>query len=142
MLEYDPATQYWTCDVCGWRFRARTESIRAIRPGHYCPPANTREAKAAREAEAAEAAAVYRDTIGPSLPEKLGHYARALRAWRAAGYPVRSDAEVAAIVAICQACEKFEAGHCQICGCAVNERRWAVANKARMATETCPLGKW
>ena len=37
MIHYDTATETWTCDVCGWTFRARTPSIRAIAPRHGCP---------------------------------------------------------------------------------------------------------
>jgi hypothetical protein len=107
-----------------------------------CPEPETPEARAKREAELAEAAAAYQERISPTPLEKVSRYAKALLKWSAAGFPTRSDAEVAAIVAICQACEKFADGTCTKCGCGVSQSRWAVRNKARMTTETCPLGKW
>ncbi len=67
---------------------------------------------------------------------------KAVNRWRKAGYPVRSDDEVASVLAICQSnvCGHFNAkrSKCGLCGCPVNLNPGAQFNKARMATEGCP----
>ena len=101
--------------------------------------------KVKQAAELAEAESHYTETIEPTLPQRVAHYATALRKWRAAGYPTRTDAEVAACLAKCEEpCPKWDAvkTRCKVCGCNVNASGFAVANKARMATEVCPLGRW
>ena len=82
--------------------------------------------------------------------EKLGwswtdakHYAGALAKWTAAGMPMRDQAEVERIEReICKPCEKYVEGRCKTCGCRVNKSSIAVANKIKMVTEKCPMGKW
>jgi len=82
--------------------------------------------------------------------EKLGvstadvaHYANALARWTAAGFPVREQAEVERIERdLCRPCEKYVDGRCKQCRCRVTTSNLAVANKIKMATEDCPLGKW
>ena len=101
--------------------------------------------KAKQAEELAEAETHYAETIEPTLPQRVAHYATALRKWRAAGYPTRTDEEVAACLAECEEpCPKWDAAkrRCKVCGCNVNASGFAVANKARMATEVCPLYKW
>jgi len=73
--------------------------------------------------------------------EKAKHYASALLKWRKAGYPVRTDDEIAKIVEICHSCERFNHDKqvCGICGCKVSLRGWAVKNKAALQTEHCSL---
>ena len=80
----------------------------------------------------------------PPLVARLSHYREAIRRWQAAGRPTRADAEVAAVLAICEACPRFRQDKrtCTVCGCRVNGSRWALVNKARMATEECPEGRW
>jgi hypothetical protein len=75
---------------------------------------------------------------------KAAHYLQALTAWTFAGWPTRSDEEVAAVVVICRACKYFNQAYeaCSLCGCTVNEDSMAVKNKAKMKTEICPKGKW
>jgi hypothetical protein len=53
------------------------------------------------------------------------------------GAPVLADeATAAARLAVCGPCDqRTEGGRCAGCGC------WIVA-KTRIATETCPLGRW
>ena len=80
------------------------------------------------------------EKLGVSLSD-VAHYGRALARWTAAGFPERSDAEVARLVAICKACPKYVAGRCSDCRCRVSEGP-AVVNKIRMATENCPKEKW
>lgn len=81
--------------------------------------------------------------LGISVRHVCG-YGRALRRWTWAGFPMREQAEVERIEAeICRPCEMYDDGHCGKCGCRVSKRRWfAVLNKIKMATESCPLGKW
>ncbi len=62
--------------------------------------------------------------------------------WSSAGWPSRSDEEVEAILAICKTCENYNNAGCNLCGCRVNRKRAALFNKARMATERCPVGLW
>jgi len=83
------------------------------------------------------------EKLGVGL-EEVGHYAAALVRWAAAGFPVRSQAEVEQILHDhCNAsCEAFADGRCSECGCRVNASRLAVANKIKMATEKCPKGRW
>jgi hypothetical protein len=127
------------CSRCGWEWK---------RGGHFprrnCPASEDPEARKRREAELAEAKAMYQEFVDPTPPEKAGIYARALLRWFVAGFPTRENHEVAAILAICQSqvCGKFVDGRCSICGCHINQSNWAVVNKARMATEVCPLRKW
>lgn len=86
----------------------------------------------------------------PSLVAKATSYAIARGRWELAGRPVRSEAEVLEILAVCRGgdgrrrCERFDpaSGTCNACGCPVNDGQEAVENKAKMATEDCPLGKW
>ena len=81
------------------------------------------------------------ERLGISLAD-MGHYAHALARWTAAGFPTRDQAEVERIEAICVACEHYRNGRCKKCGCCVNKSRMAVLNKIKMATESCPVGKW
>jgi len=71
-------------------------------------------------------------------------YAKALMRWIAAGRPVRTDDEVAEIVAMCEACKHYKAKQkrCSVCGCRVSTGKLAVFNKCRLLTEFCPWGKW
>jgi len=110
------------------------------------PPADP-EFLARSKAEIAEAETQYDERIKPTMPnlaERAGHYVQALLKWRAAGYLVRTDEEVAAIVAVCEACPKWNSGKqsCGICGCGVNSSPSAWKSKARMGSEVCPIGKW
>lgn len=77
-----------------------------------------------------------------SLKAKVSRYAIAVKRWIASGRPKRSDDEVASIVGICESCDKFDKSRCALCGCHVNKSRYGMRNKARMKTESCPLGKW
>ena len=78
--------------------------------------------------------------------ERVIHYVSAVTEWGLAGAPQRTDEQVAAIVATCHACEIFDAtkGICThaSCGCRVNLDASALTNKARMATQHCPIEKW
>ena len=78
----------------------------------------------------------------PSIIERAKRYAIAGARWSAAGCPSRSDEEVEAILAICQTCKNYNGAGCNLCGCRVNRRQAALLNKARMATEHCPVGLW
>ncbi len=76
-----------------------------------------------------------------TMPSKAAKWAKAVGFWIMAGRPVRSDEDVDRILTICKACDRFENGSCNECGCHVSEGP-AVFNKARMATEFCQLEKW
>jgi hypothetical protein len=77
---------------------------------------------------------------------KVKTWRAAIRRWKAAGKPVRSDEEVSEINGICQACEHYDAEwqQCKLCGCFCRKRGLAEFNKPKMLTERCPLDppKW
>jgi len=82
----------------------------------------------------------------PGLPVKVWNYALALARWAEAGGAVRSPAEIASRLAICQACPHYgtHPPRCTLCGCPVSASPDAAKNKLAMATERCPLSppKW
>jgi len=74
---------------------------------------------------------------------RASRYVSAAARWQAAGRPERSAEEVAAIYEqVCQPCEYFRQGSCGKCGCRIAKSGAALANKIRMQTENCPIGKW
>jgi hypothetical protein len=73
-----------------------------------------------------------------------GRWLKAVRRWLKAGRPIRSDAEVEEIVTrLCPECPRGlwrpKRGYCFKCGCRISRSRNGFLNKARMATEHCPL---
>jgi hypothetical protein len=82
----------------------------------------------------------------PTLPEIAGNFLAATAAWAKAGFPLRTSAQTAAILAICRgsedglqpACAEWLGDalipRCRKCGC--------TALKPWLATEKCPLQKW
>ncbi len=79
----------------------------------------------------------------PSLAKRACKWAKAVAKWTAAGQPNRTDEEVNHLFSICKKCEHYSPkGKCRACGCAIGQGAWAITNKARMATEDCPKGKW
>lgn len=85
-------------------------------------------------------------TIPATVRQKVTRYAMAVARWVAAGSPVRTDDDVATLLAICHACptSRYDAarGACNRCGCKVNVSSQGLVNKLRMATESCPDGHW
>lgn len=81
----------------------------------------------------------------PGTVKRLWIYAQAVSAWIAAGRPERTQEQVESVLKICGECEHFTTryglGRCLKCGCNVSKGP-ALVNKARMATESCPVGKW
>lgn len=72
---------------------------------------------------------------------RASRYAKSTAHWLAAGRPTRTDAEVARLLDICQACPLYAGGVCTHCGCRVNTADgWR--NKLRRSTEECPLQYW
>lgn len=56
--------------------------------------------------------------------------------WAASGFKVRDPAEVKRILTeVCGPCEEKNGNICNACKCFLKK-------KAKMATETCPLGKY
>lgn len=66
----------------------------------------------------------------------VSHAAAAGIKWLAAGAPLVNDATHLSRSVECSLCPHWDAraGRCQQCGC--------YAIKLRLATETCPLGRW
>jgi len=82
------------------------------------------------------------DKLGVSLDD-VKHYAGAVARWAAKGFKLRSPEEVTRIYeTCCQPCDQNIDGRCKKCGCNVSKSRFALTNKIKMATETCPLNKW
>jgi hypothetical protein len=129
----------WQCPQCKWVYKLKADKP----PRRNCPKA---------------------PNLRPAA-EKLGiewkdveHYAQALARWRAAGYPVRTEEETAICFRICGGgcgtggCQKpcehyragkiFDGGRCKLCRCGVSESRFALVNKIKMVTESCPDGRW
>jgi len=74
---------------------------------------------------------------------KLKRWRTAVRRWKRAGRPIRSDREMAIIYWFrCRPCEHFQqtrrGGKCDLCSCRLNLGKRARLNKLRMATEGCP----
>lgn len=92
-----------------------------------------------------KADAVAANARRPSLAKRLVGYATAVMRWKAAGSPLRTAAEVAAVLAICEACSHYRqhtlGGGCALCGCSLRGFG-GLTGKAAMATEICPAGKW
>lgn len=79
---------------------------------------------------------------GAGMFARVSRYATAVARWIAAGRPTRTDQQVAALLANCEACEHYADGACRKCGCRVSASPNALANKLRMLTESCPIGRW
>lgn len=96
--------------------------------------------------ELTEAAERFAAEIGePTIVEKGKHFLMALARWRKAGYPCRTDEQVAHIYRDhCKPCgfRDSKADTCKLCSCPVRIVGIAVRNKLRMATESCPRWKW
>lgn len=79
----------------------------------------------------------------PSLPDRVtsASFAGSMVGWAKGGFQVTAEETLAERLAICAACPEwdqagfFGTGRCQKCGCSTSA-------KLRMATSTCPLGKW
>lgn len=81
----------------------------------------------------------------PAIHLQLISWKEAIRKWREAGKPKRSDEEVKAILEThCKGCSWYDADkrRCKGCGCKVTDGGVAVFNKIRMATEHCPRDFW
>lgn len=78
----------------------------------------------------------------------IEQYGQAVANWISRGRPKRSDDEVRELFAICTACTPHfrpnneSVGSCGLCGCRLSIGGSAMTNKLRMATESCPDGKW
>lgn len=146
---YDRISRLWICPECSKPASSVSQCRKKLcrkPPIRNCPAKRTPEQIAAAEAdrERQESLALEAGAKLGWKPEHAKRWASALLRWRAAGYPTRTDSEVAAIVAICESCDQYAAdeGRCSICGCKVSTSGMAVFNKARMGSESCPKGKW
>jgi len=80
---------------------------------------------------------------GPPLIVRAANYVSAVTRWIEAGRPVRTQAEIDAILSgQCGPCEHFRDGTCRQCGCAISRSPAALRNKLAMGTESCPVGRW
>lgn len=135
MLRARPSWREWRCEKCG---RVAHLPPRVTRYRCECQ----RPRAAAKPIDLKPAA----ERLGLTLGD-LRHYAVALARWTRAGCPERTQEQVEARVAICRSCDQFvvtngDGGRCRKCRCRVSSNGISLVNKARMATEDCPLGKW
>ena len=134
-------TEPCQCENPGWC--ERHQRVKSPHTHHLC---QTREDyRVAWDKMIREHRPVRKRVNRPSLVRRVGNWARAISKWRKAGKPVRSNEEVAYIFErICRPCNDFDKdrGTCRICGCKLSKSKRAFANKVRMATETCPVGRW
>lgn len=76
----------------------------------------------------------------PGLVVKAKTLSRAMRVWASSGFQMATDEDAAARKAICEPCEFWQggsylgAGKCKKCGCS--------GVKLKLATSSCPIGKW
>lgn len=77
----------------------------------------------------------------PSFAQRLKNFAASAVKHVAAGMPMCTDEQVAERFAICQACEFYQDGTCQKCGCPLARERKFIS-KLSWAKESCPVGKW
>lgn len=86
-----------------------------------------------------------RPAVPPGIIKRATAGLSAATRWMVAGRPRRSFGEITRIYdELCQPCPQFMAKSqsCGVCGCRVSKNRAALLNKIRMATESCPRGKW
>lgn len=109
------------CPACG-----ATRPAGRPAPNRNCPASTTRTA------------------TPPTILTRARNWRDSIKRWKAAGKPVRSEADVERIAAICQACDQYDAKwkQCGLCGCFCRSKGRAEFNKPTMATEACPIGKW
>jgi hypothetical protein len=80
------------------------------------------------------------DYIEPGLLKKARTLTSAVFDWAKAGFPMATQEQIDARLALCKACEFWEPngylhlGKCKKCGCS--------GAKLNLATSTCPEGKW
>lgn len=116
LCQFEQSGEFLVCRHCGHRTRDRGRRVLRECPQHQ----------------------------RPSLFEQATTFAGAIARHAAGGFATRSDDEVAAIVAICEACENYDAYRttCKKCGCKASGK--GLVDKIRWASERCPLKppKW
>lgn len=80
----------------------------------------------------------------PPLSERLANWAIAQKEHIAAGSPKCTEEQMAARLAICEACDKFDGRFCRVCGCGCSKAESTWFNKLYHANARCPLDppKW
>lgn len=82
-------------------------------------------------------------TAAPGIVTRAANYAAAAIGHAVAG-STASEATIALRLAICQGCERYDAGRsiCLACGCTCDATQNGYFNKLAMAEQACPVGKW
>lgn len=73
--------------------------------------------------------------LGEQVRNAAGAGARAVKAAATGGGAAASDTTIAKRRETCQSCDNWIGGRCKLCGC-------FTSLKIRLATESCPIGKW
>lgn len=148
------------CDgspYCVKCYRPHTEGVlQKCQPGKYPKPDPSKPAPAAPTMRIVSSpggecgGCKGPETKEPHLFRKFLNWREAKKKWKEAGYPVRTQQEVDALLSVCQSCEHLldrggKRQRCAGCGCPINGRTdKPTKNKLAMATEHCPLKepKW
>ena len=80
-----------------------------------------------------------------NLGQKAVNYANAIKRWIREGRPTRTAEEVKHIhETFCKPCKLYnpETESCKKCGCVASDSEFPLANKIKMATESCPMNLW
>ncbi|MCX7428740.1 MAG: hypothetical protein NTW96_24325 [Planctomycetia bacterium] len=104
-LRQDPVSKTWSCDECGWTFRARTPAIRDLEPHHAC---QSGKPSPPRESGPVDPAAL--------IARLLAEIDAAILAGQMApwSYFPRDRAAVAALLAThCQPCPELSRAGCE-----------------------------
>lgn len=117
--EFKPCGEnYYCCPVCGLRIHSKDPSGIVTE----CPGPPTQKP--------------------PGILKKVTHYAQAVTKHITTGMETRTDEEVIQLLQLCELCEKYADGRCNVCGCRISAAKNAFINKLRMKSEHCPLEKW
>lgn len=73
----------------------------------------------------------------PSLLARAGTFLKAAARHIVKGSPQCTEEQIAARLAICEACPLFDNNHCTACGCACNSKK-KFLNKLAWADQSCP----
>ena len=69
------------------------------------------------------------------VKEIYEHMLQAVKKWKEAGFPLTPEAAYHARLKVCRVCPEYQWFQCKQCRC-------VIYSKAKLATESCPLGLW
>lgn len=142
---WQPDGELFVCPTCGTRRKVQVRRVCRTEAAQQQAIREYNAAKPQRPAapETPPAPRPPRQDM-PSLAKQGVHFAAALIKWMGSGMQTRTPEEIDALLAICVACEHYDAERerCTKCGCCSSKQPRAWRNKLAMASEKCPVGKW